>query len=59
MNKKFVCCFCGKNIKKKDMIILDIHLDFEEETCQQLYSHRKCLRSKILKDIPTIFEDEE
>jgi len=58
-NEKFVCCFCGESMNKKDMIIMDIYLGFEEEASQQLFSHRKCFRSRIQKDIPAIFDDDD
>ncbi|MDR2942033.1 MAG: hypothetical protein LBV17_05540 [Treponema sp.] len=56
MIKDFVCCFCGETIDKNDIIILNIHLNFEDDASQQLYSHKKCLKSKIIKDIPTMFD---
>jgi hypothetical protein len=59
MIKDFVCCFCGETIDKNDIIILNIHLGFEDEGYQQLYSHKKCLRLKIIEDIPTIFDFNE
>jgi hypothetical protein len=52
----FVCCFCGETISKDDMIILNIYLDFEDEASQQLFSHKKCFKVRINKEIPTLFD---
>ena len=59
MVNDFICCFCNEIINKKDMIILNIYLDFEDESSQQLYSHKKCLKVRINKEIPTLFDIDE
>ena len=45
---KYQCCFCGETITENPVYI-SISLN---DTKQELYTHKKCLESKLAKNIP-------
>jgi hypothetical protein len=48
-----------EKINKDDIVFLNVYLNDENEGTQQLFAHKKCLRSRINERVPTIFDPEE
>lgn len=51
-NEGLMCCFCGNEINRHELVELTISSINEKDEQQQLFCHKKCLLSKIHPIVP-------
>lgn len=53
INKKelVICCFCGNTLYENKAALLLIYPEEDREEAQSLYAHKKCLVSKLDKNL--------
>jgi len=50
--QRMICCFCGNNVNRTDLIILNIFTNLDHDEAQQLFCHKKCFKIMLHPSIP-------
>ena len=53
----FQCCFCGGSIEGSEKALIEINIPMEEESSQNLYAHKKCLKERLHPTVPIGFDE--